>query len=46
MRELAAVGRGLELERFKADAGWGMPECMLLLLLFWLLEKPAMVCLM
>lgn len=38
MREAMGLARGLELERFRADAGWGIPEP-------WLLEKPAIVCL-
>lgn len=38
MREAIGLARGLELERFRADAGWGIPE-------LWLLEKPAIVCL-
>lgn len=38
MREAPGLARGLELERFRADAGWGIPEP-------WLLGKPPIVCL-
>lgn len=40
MREVEAEGREFELERFSAEAGWGMPEYMAL---FWLLGMPDMV---
>lgn len=43
MREVETVeGREFEFERFRALAGWGMPEYMLLLL--WLLGRPERVC--
>lgn len=40
MREVGAEGREFELERFSAEAGWGMPEYMALL---WLFGMPDMV---